>query len=135
MTKRQQQEYQHRAELNSAGWQVKQTDSIQFNHGSETPRHLALKAITGKVLRDHDYRVSSEVTHPEHGEIDILAYAGSEKAFAVELETNPSTETVESKLDRYVHSNQIIRECFILPVEDAPSEIDSVYDWVEARLF
>ncbi len=135
MTKRQRDEYQDRADLQDAGWAVEKRDAIAFNGGSETTRHVALKAIAGKVLRDHDYRVSSEVTHEDYGEIDVLGYGGDGPPFAVEIETNPNREVVDSKLDRYVRSNDVIRECFVLPAEDAPSGFEAAYEWVDGRLF
>ncbi len=135
MTKRQRDEYTDRADLQDCGWQVEKTDSIKFNGGSETTRHVCLKAIAGHVLRDHGYRVSSEVEHDQHGEIDVLAYAGDGDPFAVEIETNPHEATVTSKINRYVRSNDVIRECFILAADQAPTEFEAARDWVEDQLF
>ena len=135
MTKRQQREYTQRKDLQRAGWNIQKRDAVAFNGGSETLEHACLKMVVAKLLRDRGYRISSEVLHDTHGEIDVLAYAGDGQPFAVELETNPTEETVSSKLERYVFSNDVIRECFILPVEDAPDTFGEAYEWVEGKLF
>ena len=135
MNRRQKDEYDDRTALQRAGWSVEKTDSLKFNSGSETIHHQGVKLATCHVLHEQDYRIDTEVTHPEFGEIDVLAYAGDGQPFAVECETNLTDDVKSDKLDRYVYSNDVIRDCLFLEVSDAPDGLDALVEWVSGELF
>jgi hypothetical protein len=133
MTKRQQSELSQRRELQSAGWDVNQKDSVAFNSGSETQRHAFCKLAVAWVLKERGYRIDSEVTM-DNGEVDILAYGREDgDIIAVECETSPTKEVVRDKIDRYV-SGQPVRECFVLTVNDMPNTIQEAVEWARGEL-
>jgi len=133
MNKRQQQERLARRKLKNAGWDVQKTDSIQFNHGSETIKHVVGKSLAAFVGRERGYRVDSEVAHSERGEIDILWYGTSDPPVAIELETSPTMDTIDDKISRYVEETPI-RECFVLNLNKMPVEIPHAYEWIGKQL-
>ena len=133
-SKRERDEYTDRNNLRKAGWKVEKTDSLKFNDGSETIEHQAVKLAACHVLREKGYRIDTEVEGPT-GEIDVLAYGREGKPFAVECETGLTSDVKSDKLDRYVFSNDVIRDCFFLEVTDAPDEIGALTEWVRGELF
>ena len=133
MTKRQYDDWRGRQRLTDAGWNVSKTDSIQFNAGSETFRHLVAKSAAAFYLKhDQGYRVDSEVTHPERGEIDILAW-NADDIIAVECETAPTEEVITDKLERYYEGTPI-RDVFVINVTEMPAEILPAYEWIVGEL-
>jgi len=74
------------------------TDSIRFNGGSETDRHLVCKAQVAWFLSQQGYRICSEVKNDAGtAEADILAYGNGEPPFIVETETG-LTDDVKATL-------------------------------------
>lgn len=135
MTKRSRDEYEGRQQLQRSGWDVQKRDSVAFNGGSETRKHYHAKAATAFVLRDHGYRVDSEVENADgSAEADIVAYGHDNDCFVVELETEITDDVTTKKLNQFYHG-QPFRECFILEVTDAPYDIDELHEWVEEQLF
>lgn len=135
--KRQRQEFDDRKLLKHHGWQVSKADSVKFNGGSksETVHHLICKTLVCQVLRDHKYRVSTEVVHENNrGEIDVVGYGKDDDPLAVEVETNISTETKRDKIDRYVKGTPI-RDCFFIEVNDMPENIVEAKAFIEHELF
>jgi len=133
MTKRQYDDWKARQQLTDAGWNVSKTDSIQFNAGSETFRHLVAKSAAAFYLKhEQNYRVDSEVKHSERGEIDILAW-NEKDIIAVECETSPTEEVIRGKLERY-HEGTPIRDVFVLNVTEMPEEILPAYEWVSSQI-
>jgi len=134
MTKASRAEYEDRRMLQDAGWRVQQTDGVCFNGGSETQSHFLCKAHTAFVLRDRGYRVDSEVKKDGVGDIDIIAYGkADETPFAVECETKPDPKVISDKIDRYV-TNEPYRECFVLDVDEMPSNHQDAIAWVRDNL-
>lgn len=131
MTKRAYDEWYPRRKLNESGWDVSKPDSVKFNSGSETCRHAVAKMIAAYYLKQEGYRISSEVRHPDRGEIDILAYS-PERVIAVELETSPTEDVIRDKVDRYVHGP--IQDCFVLNVGQMPENILDALEWVDNQL-
>jgi len=127
-------EYDERTRLQKQGWNVQK--ATRYNSGSETARHSVCKTLVGHYLH-HElaYNVSFEITHEERGEIDVLAWGVPERIspLAVECETSPTVETVEHKLERYVHGTPI-KECYVLDVGAMPEGIMPAYSWVEDQL-
>jgi len=132
MNVRTQREFHHRKTLRDAGWDVPQRDSVAFNGGSETPEHFFAKAAVAYVLKQDGYRVASEVEGPT-GEIDVVAYGTDDEPIAVEVETSPTDEVVQDKLERYVHG-QPFRDMFLLDVDELPATFDEAVEWARGQL-
>jgi hypothetical protein len=132
-TKRQRDSFEREQLLKSHGWDVDAT--IRENSGSETAKHLTIKALVGHILSERDLRWTMEAVHEDRGEVDVLCHGHPDGApFAVEVEANVDREVVRDKLERYVHDTPL-REMFVLPVDDAPNDIDDLRDWIESRIF
>ncbi len=116
--------YDWLGELSRHGWDASRVDSVRFNSGSETAKHIHAKTATARVLRLNGYRVSSEVTHPERGEIDIISIPKTDdkRPFAVELETSPTQDVIDDKLARY-YSGTPFTECYVVNVSELPLDI------------
>ena len=116
--------YDWLGELSRHGWNAEKADSVKFNSGSETAKHIHAKTAAARVLRLNGYRVSSECTHPERGEVDIVAIPKSEdqKPFAVELETSPTQDVIDDKLSRY-YDGTPFTECWVINVSELPLNI------------
>lgn len=133
MGKREREQWKTEQDLKREGWNVDMT--TRPNHGSESNQHWFLKCVVAKVLTDRNLRWTMEAEGP-NGEVDVLCHGPEDGApYAIECEQNATEEIVSSKLSRYVHSSEVIRECFILPVEDAPMEFEEAYEWVAGKLF
>lgn len=131
--KRSHNEFAARREIQDNGWRLEQTDKIEFNSGSETTKHVVAKALVGKVLKEKGYRIDSEVSKDECGEIDVVAYGYDNDKFGVELETSPTEEVIQDKLDRYCYG-QIWREIFVLNLNEMPMDMLKAKEWVEDQL-
>jgi hypothetical protein len=130
--KRRYQEYADRTELEKCGWNV--TKASKYNSGSETLQHSMCKNLVGHYLTHIKGRnVCFEATHAERGEIDVLAWGGDDAPIAVECETSPVEDVVKDKIERYVHGTPI-RECFVLNVNNMPTDIHEAYAWIESQL-
>ncbi len=127
--------YDWLGELSRHGWNADKTDSIKFNSGSETSKHIHSKTATAHVLRLNGYRVSTEVVHPERGEIDVCAIPKSDdqKPFAVELETSPTQDVIDDKLNRY-YSGTPFTECYVINVSELPLNIHDMRDAIATEL-
>jgi hypothetical protein len=121
--------------LNQAGWDVDRVDSIKFNYGSETAKHQHAKLAGAHILRDAGYRIDTEVTHPERGEIDLVAIPTkeSQKPFAVEFETSPTPEVVDDKLTRYFDGTPFT-ECYIVNLNDVGTDVIEMRKDIQMQL-
>jgi hypothetical protein len=135
MTKREKAHWQTEQNLKRDGWTIDMT--AHPNHGSESLTHWMLKCTVAKVLTDRGLRWTMEATHDSRGaEVDVLCHGPEDGApYAIECEQHATEETVSAKLQKYVHDDENIRECFILPVEDCPGGFEGAYAWVEDQLF
>jgi len=132
--KRQYSEFEHRRELEAAGWKVRQRDAVAFNSGSETVKHAVCKLLTCYVLKERGYRVDTEVEKEGVGEIDIVAYGiADEPAFVVEVETSPTEDIVKDKIARY-HDNEPYRDVFVLNPNDMPVNMLEAREWIQEQL-
>lgn len=133
--KRRHDEYQARRELSDFGAKVQQRDAVAFNAGpsSETLKHYIAKAVTAYILRERGYRVDTEVEMPD-GELDVLGYANGEgDMIGVELETNVTQDVKSRKIDQF-YTNTPLRECWIIEVNDLPTDIEAMKAEIEAQL-
>jgi hypothetical protein len=128
MTQREKDLYKTRRRLQDHDWNVHKGDSIGFNAGSETLKHLYAKAVVGWYLKQHGYRIDSEVTMPD-GEVDILAYRGDD-ILVVECETSPLEDVIKDKLDRYVYG-QPPRDLFVINVNELPTDVLDAQGYVK----
>jgi hypothetical protein len=122
--------------LKDAGWQVDKTPAVRFNAGgsAETVGHIVAKTLTAKVCLQNGYMIDTEVEHPNYGEIDVLAYAPQKLNFAVELETEPDEETIQDKIDRYVHGTEPIDDCCVVDVSSLPAHCLDMRDRLITKL-
>lgn len=124
-------------ELSRHGWECDWADSVKFNAGGagETAKHLHAKLATARVLKKNDYRISTEVEHAERGEIDVIAIPKNDdqKPFAVELETSPTEEVVNDKLERYYEGTPFA-ECWVLTVNEMPMDIMEMEQHIATEL-
>lgn len=133
MTKRQFEDWRGRKRLTDKGWDVQKKDAIKFNSGSETTKHLMCKTLVGQYLKQaKGYRIDSEVTHEKRGEIDIVAWKADD-IISVECETDPTDKVISDKVNRYVRGTPM-RECFVIPVNEMPTEMEEAYQWVANQL-
>jgi len=108
-------------ELQNEGWDVQKQDAVRFNSGSETARHQHAKLATCRVLKNNEYRVDTEVPKENVGIADVAALPtqDDQRPFLVELEHSPTTDTVESKLERYWRDEPWV-ECWVINLNRAP---------------
>jgi hypothetical protein len=123
MKKQQKIELEQRKQLQSDGWDVNLEQSIKSNDGfvNETELHLIAKVFAAKHLSSLGYRINSEVVHEDgHAEIDILAYGHAERlTYAVEIETKPDDDVLESKREKYLTQNvddMLVVDCRGMPM-------------------
>jgi len=121
--------------LQQAGWDVDTVDSIKFNYGSETAKHQHAKLAGAHILRNAGYRIDTEVTHPERGEIDLIAIPTkeSQEPFAVEFETTPTSEVVDDKLTRYFDGTPFV-ECYIINLEKVGTDVIEMRAEIQTQL-
>jgi len=125
-------EYNDRKNLQYHGWDVNKAS--RYNSGSETVRHSVCKTLVGHyAVQEMGGRVSFEVPHPDRGEIDVLIYGLDGAPIAVECETSPAPDVVESKLSRYVDGTPM-RECYVLTVDNMPENITDAYEWIGEQI-
>lgn len=126
-------EFSQRRELQSAGWRVEQSDKIEFNHGSETAKHIQTKVAAAIVLQEKGYRIDSEVEMGS-GTVDLLGYGREDgDVIVVEAETSPTEEVIEDKIERYIY-NEPPRECYVLNTNDIPTDFIQSIEWVREQL-
>lgn len=135
MTKRQQDSYEDRMELKRNGWKVhSKTDYIAFNGGSETVDHLVGKAVAAKALREVGYRVASEVSKDDVGEIDLVGYGhDSRRMIAIEIETDLSRKVILDKYERY-SVGEPITDIFAFDPADLPDDLEQAVEHVRGEI-
>jgi hypothetical protein len=120
-------------ELKDHAVEVHKHNQIKFNSGSETIPHVVGKALVGHIGRVNGYRVSSEVSVPD-GEIDVVLWGHDERlSYAVELETSPTQDTIDSKLERYVHSTPL-DDMILINLSDMPVDAIHAVDFLREEL-
>jgi hypothetical protein len=136
MTRRDNDFYDQYRRLQRVGWDVDKENNVAFNSGSESLTHRVAKTIVAHVGLDMGYCVDSEVTHGEHGEIDVLLWNHPERlTYAVEIEHNPTPEVKQDKLSRYVTSNSEIDDMILLNANDIPADRFAALEHVEGVMF
>jgi len=127
---------EYRSLLDSGVKVSKGNVGLRFNAGgmSETFSHSTTKAIVSHIGLRNGYKCDSEVEVVKDqeliGEVDVLLWGHPERlSYAVEAETSPTEEVVEDKLDRYVHSNNVIDDMILINTNDVP------IDRIEAEQF
>lgn len=135
MNKAQKTHYDWISQLSMAGWDVSREDAIKFNGGSETGIHIHAKTATCQILKNHGYRVNTEVCHPERGEIDVVAIPtqDGQLPFAVEIETSPTQDVIDDKLSRY-HDGTPFVECYIINASELPFDIIELKNYIAGEL-
>jgi hypothetical protein len=120
-------------ELKDHAVDVKKHNQIRFNSGQEGVPHIIGKALVGMIGKENGYRVSSEVSAPK-GEIDMVLWGNDKRlSYAVELETDPETDTVESKLNRYVHETPL-DDMILINLTEMPINCLHALDFIQEEL-
>lgn len=120
-------------ELKDWSVEVSKTNSIEFNSGSETGKHVIAKALVGHIGVINGYRVSSEV-ECSNGEIDVVLWGVDDRlSLAVECETSPTEETIQSKLERYVKETPL-DEIVVINVTEMPDNYHDALGYVADEL-
>jgi len=113
---------------------VQNHSQVRLNSGSETAKHVVAKALVAQIASEQSWRVSSEVSVPE-GEIDILLHkTPQQRVWAIELETSPTQEVTQSKLNRYVKQNAGIDDIAIINISEMPIEIPHAKQYLQEEL-
>jgi len=136
MKKQQKIELEQRKQLQSDGWDVNLEQSIKSNDGfvHETELHLIAKVFSAKHLSSLGYRINSEVVHEDgHAEIDLIAYAHAERlTYAVEIETNPDDDVLESKREKYL--TESIDDMLVVDCRGMPMNMIDAQRYVQDEL-
>lgn len=120
--------------LQNNGWQVQNTNHIQFHHGQETNQHYLTKCQAAWHLAEQNYRVNAEVENTYSGHIaDIVAWKTASDCFVVECETSPTKQTVERKLEAF-YRGEPFRECYILNCSSLPENRGEQLQWVRDEI-
>jgi sporulation protein YlmC with PRC-barrel domain len=82
---------------------------------SETIPHYTLKSLMAFVAaRDYGYMTDLEVNVP-HGEIDCLLWGHPNRlTYACEIETSPTAEIKQEKLEKYVNAISAIDDMILI---------------------
>ena len=113
---------------------VQNHNQVRLNSGSETAKHVVAKALVAQIASEQHWRVSSEVSVPD-GDIDILLHkTPQERVWAVELETSPTQEVKQSKLNRYVKQTTGIDDIVIINISEMPVEIPHAKQYLQEEL-
>jgi len=119
--------------LKNNGFNVQKNNQIRFNSGSETAKHAVAKTLVGHIALQHGYRVSSEVKVQDVGEIDVLLWGKEARMnYAVECETSPTSETIQSKKSKYVRPP--VDDIIIINVTDLPVDYLKAIEYVREEL-
>jgi len=124
-----------RRTLKQAGWEVDRYDSIKFNSGSETAKHMHAKMAGAHILKNAGYRVDTEVVHPERGEVDLAAIPTKErqKPYVIEFETSPTSEMTTDKIERYVENTPFV-ECYIVNLAKVDTDVIEMRNDIQMQL-
>ena len=113
---------------------VQNHNQVRLNSGSETAKHVVAKALVAQIASEQSWRVSSEVSVPD-GDIDVLLHkTPQERVWAVELETSPTKEVTQSKLNRYVKQTTGIDDIVIINISQMPMEIPYAKQYLQEEL-
>ena len=113
---------------------VQNHNQIRLNAGSETAKHVIAKALVAHIASEQSWRVSSEVSVPD-GDIDIVLHkTPQERVWAVELETSPTKDVKQSKLNRYVKQTTGIDDIVIINISEMPIEIPHAKQFIQEEL-
>jgi hypothetical protein len=113
---------------------VQNHNQVRLNSGSETAKHVVAKALVAQVATEQGWRVSSEVSVPK-GDIDVLLHkTPQERVWAVELETSPTEDITQSKIDRYVNQTTGVDDIVIINISEMPIEIPYAKQFIREEL-
>lgn len=120
--------------LKDAGWNVQKNNQVRFNGGSESVDHSVAKMLAAHAGKEAGYRVSSEVPHPERGEIDVLLYGCDARiSLAVECENDVQDDVVEDKVSRYVRGTPI-DDIAVISLDSLSENIPEAYEEIKRVL-
>lgn len=130
-------EWQKRTDLTEQGVETRAYSSIHVDSGTETPKHLVVKALVARELqrRRGSNRWDTEVKVGE-GRVDILDYGPPDEPPAIyEVETGLTRETKLSKIERYTKNTPIPEtQVYFLDPLEAPDSIPELVEWVNTQV-
>jgi len=123
--------------LQNQGVNVHKERIPRMNAGgkSETVKHHTIKNLIAYAgARDYGYMSDIEVEVPQ-GDIDCLLWGLNDRlTLACEVETAPTEETKESKLERYVKQIGPIDDMRLINVNNVPTDMMEAADYVSNQL-
>lgn len=121
-------------DLRRQGVELQKHNQIRGNGGSESARHIVAKSLAFHAATQSGWRVSSEVS-VEHGEVDLVLFQDREtRVWAVEVETSPTTEVKQDKLDRYVKQQPGIDDMVLINVSEMPENVLDAYGYIKEQI-
>ncbi len=125
--------------LRSRGWklQVSGLSEIHPHSGDENPKHLILKTLLCKAIKDKGNSFATEVTHSDRGIVDVMDINETGKgAFIYEIETEFSEERKLEKVHQYTDtfSADEIADVFVIDPSNAPDKIDDCFEWCQEQV-
>lgn len=99
-------------------------NSVILHSGEETLKHLALKTITGHILKEKKRQFSTEVAFNKTSVIvDILDITCQ---IAYEFESRNNKEKIEAKTI-LLKQESYIKDYFYIFTEDYPNDLEGIY--------
>jgi hypothetical protein len=121
-------------ELQDHGVEADSQNKVCPNVGSESFRHLLAKSVVAHIALNNGYRVDSEV-NIKGNQMDLLLWGNRERlTLCVEVETSPTEEVKQSKLEQYVKGVPAIDDMYLLNLNEMPESRLEVLEWASDQL-
>ena len=140
MTKRQKQRIERCGLLQSRGWKIdslRSLNQIETHSGEETPKHILVKALLCKAIKDKGSSFATEVRHTDRGIADVMDInEESRGAYIYEVETNCDRQRAVEKARQYTDefSADEILDCFVIDPTEAPDDINECAEWCAEKV-
>lgn len=101
----------------------------------ESVEHVVCRYVCGLILAKAGRAFDTEVVVNEYGDrVDVLDFGDLEELpLAVEFESSPDGPTIESKLERYVHSGPC-RDMILYDLRECPNTLPEIEAWIKSDL-
>lgn len=121
--------YRRKRWLQNWGWDT-DTGAVHLHNSSETAKHLIVKALLAWAIQRRGRPWATEVRVGDRGVADVLDWGPKDgRAVVYEVETNPTPERVERKVEQFVGGP--VRDVLVVPVDEAPGELATLVEWTE----
>lgn len=106
--------------------------AVRLHSGTETAKHLTLKALLAREFLRNDIPYDTEV-RVESGRIDVLSLGGpDDKPVAYEFESNCTPQRARNKAEQYAVGP--IRDVIVLDPTDAPETVSAIPEWLRTEV-